>query len=361
MALAQNIALEHLLTRVAEYHASDLHLTVGSPPVLRVDSALTPLQEEPVVTPDFMETVLEQLLSEEQRAELTERRSIVFTYAFGNKARFKANVFYQKGYPSASLRYIAPRVLTLAELKLPDAVYRFTKLNRGLVIIAGPFGSGRSATVAALIDTINRERSEHILTIERPIEYLFENQQSIVEQREVGRDTPSFAEAIENSFQEDANVIMLSELETQDVIESALKIADAGRLVVSTMSTDTAVRTLEKIITSFPPDRQEQISVQLSEVLEGIVAQRLLPKTGGGSVAVTEVLLVSPAIRAVIRDGALAQIPTILQTSRGEGMMTLDTALAEAVKRGDISTEEALRHATDKETLQLQLRTATGY
>ncbi len=360
MAPGQQLTLDRLLTRVAEYRASDLHLTVGMPPVLRVDGRLVTLTDEATVTPDLMGAFLEQLLADDQRAALERDHSIVFTYALGNKARFKANIFYQRGYPSASLRYIPSQTRTIRELGLPPIIEQFARLPKGLVIISGTFGSGRSATLAALVDLVNRERAEHILTIERPIEYLFINAKSVVEQREVGHDTGSFENALDNSFQEDVNVVMLSELESPSVTSVALKVAESGRLVLSTMNTDSAVRTIEKIITSFAHSEQEQARIQLSEVLQGVVAQRLLPRNGGGSVVAAEVLTVTPAIRSVIRDGVIYQINTILQTSREEGMIPLDRALAEKVRSGEILIDEALAHANDRNSLKLMLR-PSGY
>ncbi len=356
MALGQQITIERLLTRVAEYRASDLHLTVGIPPVLRVDGKLVTLSDEELITPELMDAALEELLTEEQRTQFEKERSIVFTYALGNKARFKVNIFFQKGYPSASLRYIHSEIRSIAELGLPTMVEGFARLKKGLVIVSGTFGSGRSATMAALLNTINKERAEHILTIERPIEYLFVNNRSIIEQREVGRDVESFESALENSFQEDVNVVMISELNSAAVVGTSLKVAESGRLVLSSMNTDSAVRTVEKIITSFPPDEQEQVRIQLSETLQGVVSQRLLPRIGGGSVLVAEVLTVTPAIRSVIRDGAIYQISTILQTSREEGMIPLDRALAARVKAGEILLEDAMSSANDRNNLQLMLR-----
>src|SRR5690606_14858109 len=210
MAIGQDILLEKILTRVAEYQASDAHLTVGVPPVLRVDGKLVTLTDEPVVTPDTMEAIVEKLLNEQERERLEKERSIVLTYTLSNKARFKVNVFFQKGFPSASLRYIPPQVKTITELGLPAFVENFAKLKKGLVVIAGTFGSGRTATAAALIDTVNRERSEHIITIEQPIEYMFVDNKCIIEQREVGKDTASFEQALDNIYQEDVNVVLVS-------------------------------------------------------------------------------------------------------------------------------------------------------
>lgn len=356
MPTQQRIALEQLLTHVAEYGASDLHMAVGNVPVLRLDGKLVAMTDEEMITPDAMQAMLEHLLTPEQQAQLEKERNAIFTYALGDKARFKINVFYQKGYPSASLRVIPPRTRTLSELGLPSLLERFTKLTKGLVIVSGPFGSGRSSTLAALVDTINQTRAEYILTVEKPIEHLFVNEKSIIEQREVGKDTPSFEAALDNSMQEDVNVIMLSELESPAVIAAALRAAQSGRLVLASMNTDSAVRTVEKIITSFPAEEQEQVRTQLSGLLEGIVSQRLLPRVGGGTIVVAEVLTVTQPVRSVIRDGAIYQIDTLLQTSREEGMMPLDRALADRVKAGEINLEDAVLHAKDAASLKRILR-----
>lgn len=357
-ALGQHIAVERLLTRVAEYHASDLHLTVGTTPVLRLDGKLVSLTDEEVVTPERIEAILDDLLTDQQRQQLEKERDIVFIYTLGDKARFKVNVFYQKGYASASLRFIDSQIRSTAELGLPAMVERLAQLTKGLLIVSGPFGSGRSSTLAALVDAINRARSEYILTIEQPIERLFVNNKSVIEQREVGRDTPSFLDALENSIQEDVNVVMLSEINSPEVLRGALNVAQAGRLVLFSMNAESTIRTVEKIITSFPQGEQESIRIMLSEVLQGIVCQRILPKVGGGTVAVAEVLTVTAPIRKVIRDGALFQITTILQTSREEGMMPLDRALADRVKNGEIAVEDALMQANDQNAFKVMLKNA---
>jgi twitching motility protein PilT len=360
MALGQQINVERILTRVAEYKASDLHLTVGSPPVLRVDGKLVTLSDEDVITPEFMDSIIEQITNEEQRAVLERERGVLFTFDFGNKARFKVNVFYQRGFPSASLRYIPAETKSTQELGLPPVVETFAKCKKGLVIISGSFGSGRTATLAALVNSINRDRAEHIVTIENPVEYQFVNNKSIIEQREVGHDVPSFDLALKNLYQEDVNVVMISDLETPVVIEQALKVAESGRLVLTSMNTETSLQTVEKIVSSFPPDEQEQIRVLLSETLQGIVAQRLLPRIGGGTVVIAEVLTVTPAIRSVIRDGAIYQIQTILQTSREEGMVAFDRALADRVKTGEVLEDEAMKYAIDQNTFKLMLRPIPG-
>lgn len=356
MVAVQAITIEHLLSKVPEYGASDVHLTVGMAPIVRRDGKLSSLPDEPVVTPDLMDAVLEQLFSRDQRAALERDKSIMTTYDLAGKARFKVNAFYQKGYPSVSLHYILPAVQTIADLGLPATTERFARFRNGLVLICGPFGSGRSSTLAALVDMINQEREAHILTIERPIEHLFLNAKSVIEQREVGKDVPSFERGLSDSLQEDVDVIMLSELETTQAMAMAIKVAASGRLVLSTLSTSSTVSAIEKILASFPPGEQEQVRTELSETLQGVIAQILLPRVGGGRIAVAEVLTVNAPIRSILRDGDVYQIQTILQTSREEGMIPLDRALAEQVKAGTVSMDDAMQHATDSRTLQAMVQ-----
>ena len=348
--------MERLLSKVPEYGASDVHLTIGMAPIVRQDGKLSSLADEPVVTPDIMEAVLEQLFTPVQRAALERDKSIMTTYDLAKKARFKVNAFFQKGYPSVSLHYILPTVQTIGDLGLPPTIERFAHFRNGLVLICGPFGSGRSSTLAALVELINRERAAHILTIERPIEHLFVNAKSVIEQREVGKDVPSFEQGLADSLQEDVDVIMLSELESAQAIATAIKAAASGRLILSTLSTSSTVGAIEKILASFPPGEQEQVRTELSGTLQGVIAQILLPRTGGGRIAVAEVLTVNAPIRSIIRDGDVIQIQTILQTSREEGMIPLDRALADQVKAGTVSMDDAMQHASDSRALQTMLQ-----
>ncbi|MBU1951358.1 PilT/PilU family type 4a pilus ATPase [Patescibacteria group bacterium] len=349
----EQIEINRILTSVAEYNASDLHLSVGNVPTVRIDGELTPLREEKVITPDFLEKLKLFLLDEKQREILETEREIIFSYNFQNRIRFKINLFYQEGYLSASLRLIASDTKTLVELGLPKAVEQVTKLNKGLVIVCGPFGSGRSSTLAAILNEINDNRNEHILTIEKPIEYVFMDNKSIVEQREVGRDTRSFERALKSAFQEDIDVILVGDLKNKEVIKSVLDLSEGGRLVFGGMDTDSSIKTIEKLINSFDAQEQQQTRVQLSEVLAGIIVQRLLPRVGGGRILVAEILIPTPPVRAVIREGNLLQLNNVLQTSREEGMISLDRSLAELVKTGEILLDSALQYAVDKNNLQM--------
>jgi twitching motility protein PilT len=346
------LAIAHLLSTVAERKASDLHLTVGNPPILRIDGKLNTLAEEAIVTPDFLEDVVKTMLSPDQRRALEERRELTVAYQFENRARFKANVYHQKGFLAVSLRLIPATIPSIAELGLPAIVETFAELERGLVIVTGPFGSGRTTTIAALIQSINQKRSEHIVTIERPIEYLFLNNQSVIEQREVGVDTVSIEQALTTASHEDVDVVMVSELEDADAIRAALTAVESGRLLLTTMTTESAVKTIEKLLLSFNTTELPQVRKQLAENLRGIVSQRLLPRVGGGRIVVAEVLIPNEPIRSVLRDGVLYQLQNILHTSREEGMVSLDRALAELVKAGVVLLDDAMQFTSDRAALR---------
>ncbi len=352
----ETIIIDRILTTAAEYKASDCHLVAGNPPILRVDGKLVALQGEAIITPDFLDRLAETLLDDVQRKTLADQKEVVISTTWGNRARYKVSFIHQRGAVAASLRFIPATMKTIEELGLPKVVAELINVQTGLVLITGPFGSGRTATAAALLNAINQSRAAHIVTVEKPIEYLFVNNQSIIEQREVGRDTTSFKQALETASREDVDVIFVSEMESPDVIDAVLSAAESSRLVISTMSTDSITRTLEKIITSFPEDQTQRIRVQLASTIQAVVSQRLLPRVGGGRIAVAEVLMPTPPIRAVIRDGALYQLTNILQTSRDAGMISLDRALAELVKTGEILIDDALAHAVDRSNVKALTR-----
>ncbi len=356
MQSSESIVIQRILTTAAEYRASDLHLTVGNPPILRVDGKLVVLEQEQVVTPDFMQTIVETFLSPEQRTGLERDREVVVAFMLEDRIRFKVSVFYQRGFVAASLRLIPTEIKPLAELGLPSIVQKFSQLTKGLVLITGPFGSGRTATMAAIVNEINKTRVAHIVTIEKPIEHLYRNDRSFIEQREVGRDTKSFEQALETASREDDDVIVVSEMEEPAVIQAVLTAAESSRLVISTMNTDSVMKTVEKIINSSPPELEVKTRAQLAGTLEGIVSQRLLPRVGGGRILVAEVMVPSAPIRTVIRDGALYQLQNILQTSREGGTISLDRSLAELVKTGEILLDDALTHAIDPNNLKMNTR-----
>lgn len=355
MATTDALTLERILTTAAEYQASDVHLTLGTPPMLRVDGKLVALEQEGIVTPDVLTALVEQFLDPTQREALERDKELVTSLSLPTRVRFKISLFHQKGGLSASLRLIPQTIKTLRELGLPAEVETFAHLTKGLVLITGPFGSGRSLTLAALVNTINQTRAAHVVTIEKPIEILYVNVKSVIEQREVGRDTTSFQQALEMAEREDVDVVALSEMAEPVVIVEALRAAEASRLVISTMNTDSVVKTVETILASFPADQTQLARTQLADSLQGIVSQRLLPRVGGGRIVVAEVIIPNPAVRSLIRDGSILQLQNILQTSREGGMRSLDRSLAELVKTGEITADDALAHAIDRNTLNAMI------
>lgn len=356
METNQQLMFNKILSTVAEYKASDLHFTVGSPPVIRIDTKLKTLEDEPVITPDFVENIVGSILTPNQQEILKRDKRIIIAYSFQNRARFRVSMFYQKGYLAISLRYIPEKVKSLKELGLPSVIEQFTETRKGLVIICGPFESGMTSTLAAIINEINNKRKEYILTIENPIEHLFTNNKSIIEQREIGRDTPSIEVALKDVTHEDINVVMVSELPNAEVIKEILDIAESGRVIYTSVDADSVTRAIEKIINSVSRDEQSQLRSNLAENLEGAVCQRLLPRVGGGRIPVVEVLIPTAPVRNIIKEGVVSQINNIIQTSREEGMISLDRSLAELVKTGEIQADVAAAYAKDIQSLKMMMR-----
>ncbi|MFH0853739.1 MAG: PilT/PilU family type 4a pilus ATPase [bacterium] len=356
MPSADSITIQKILATAAEYGASDIHLIPGNPPILRVDGKLAPLESEAMITPDVMEALEELMLNPDQQNELAKNKELITATSLENHSRFKVSFFYQKGLLSASLRMIPLQLRNLKELGLPAIVEKFADLSKGLVLITGPFGSGRTATLAALISEINRRRAVHIITIEQPIEHIFVNEKSIIEQREVGRDTNSYEQALTTASREDVDVIMVSEMDSAAVVRSIMTVTETNRLVLSTMNTDSVMKTIEKIIDSYPVEEEEQVRRSIAENLQGIVSQRLLPRVGGGRIIVAEIMIPNDAVRSVIREGQIFQLNSILQTSREEGMISLDRYLAELVRTGEILMDDAMVHAVDRRHVSVMLR-----
>ncbi len=352
MGSTDSITLNRILTTAAGWHASDLHFVVGTSPVVRVDGKLVTLDDEPMCSADFLDAVAATLLTDAQRQQLQQQKEVVVAFSLNPQIRFKVSAVYQRGSLAISLHFIPTTVKRLKDLGLPEAVTKFTQLTKGLVLITGPYGSGRTTTMNAIINEINQHRTVNIVTIEQPVEFQFVNDKSIIEQREVGRDALTAEQAIMAASREDVDVIVVSEASNQNVIAAMLEAAEASRLVISTMNTDSVLATVEKILNSFPSDEEAKIRGQLSAVLAGVVSQRLLPKMGGGVVAVAEVMMPSPPTRAVIRDGALTQLGNVLQTSREPGTVSFDRSLAQLVQDGIISPDDALENAQDRSVIQ---------
>ena len=346
--------MKKLLDIAIEKKASDLHLTVGKPPIVRIDGVLMSVPGEEVLIGEKNSKLINSFMAPEQIERLNVRKEIDFSFGY-EKMRFRANAYFQKGYMAASLRLIPKMVKNIQELGLPPILEKFVTPSQGFVIIAGPTGHGKSTTLAAIINEINHTRSEHIITVEDPIEYVFEHDKSIISQREVGSDTNSFARALRSSLREDPNVVLIGEMRDLETIEAALTIAETGHLVFATLHTNSAAQTADRMIDIFPPHQQQQVRTQLANVLLGVVSQRLLPRVQGGRTVACEIMVANSAVRSTIRDGKTHQLSNIIQTSASEGMISMDKVLAELVSKGEITIDSALAWATDPKAFKMMV------
>ncbi len=347
--------LHELMLVTAKQGASDLHIGVGKKPTLRIDGLLVPLEKEPVVTPDMADGLVEALLTPEQKQAFPIKKEIDFSYSFEDKARFRVNVFIQRGFKAAALRLIPSQIRNIEYLGLPPILHDFTKLSQGFILVVGPAGHGKSTTLAALLDEVNHKRTEHIITIEDPIEYLFAQDKCIVSQREVRADTPTFHHALRSLLRQDPDVVMIGEMRDPESISTAMTAAETGHLVFSTLHTNSAAQTIDRIIDSFPSDQQGQVTSQLAATLVGIISERLIPKIGGGRVPACEIMVVNSAIRNLIRERKAYQIDLVIETSLQEGMVTLNRALATLAKRKEISLENAELYSLNPAELRILL------
>lgn len=345
-----------LLKLTVEQEASDLHLAVGRPPIIRVDGVLRDVGTE-VLMPDVTKKMVYSILSDSQKQKFEENKELDFSLSVSRLSRFRVNVHYQRGTVAAAFRVIPAVIRGFEELHLPKTVCeRLSRRPSGLVLVTGPTGAGKSTTLAAMIDLINRERQCHIITIEDPIEYLHAHKKALVEQREVGEDTMSFATALKYVLRQDPDVIMVGEMRDLETIQAALTAAETGHLVFSTLHTVDAAQTVERIIDVFPPHQQEQVRVQLSAVLEGILSQRLLPSARGkGRELAVEVLVATDAIRALIREGKTYQIPSMIEAGGQYGMQTMDRALLDLYSRRRITREVMLLNSRKPDELARHL------
>ncbi len=341
--------INRILIAAAKQKASNIHLTVGALPALRIDEKLIELSDEVAITDDFLRQLADSWLDISQKQELVKNKEIIFVKEIDNKFRFKINFFFQKGFLSASLKVIYDKIPSLASLGLPKSAYGFSEKNSGLIIICGPYDSGRSTTVNSIIEEINKKRSENIIVIEKPVEYLFTNQKSIIEQREVGRDTISFTEAVKSAQQSDVDIISVGANSESESIPLVVEFANSGRLAFMIMDTISAIQTIEEIISSFPVNERERANILLADCILSIISQRLVPRRGGGLALATEILIATESVRSLIREGKIKQLMTILQSSREEGMLTLDQSLAELVLSNEVSIEKAMEYVGDKE------------
>lgn len=345
--------LNDLLTATAKQGASDLHLAVGRHPTLRIDGVLVPLQQEPIITPDMMEGLVGALVSDEQKVKLLAQRQLDFAYSFEDKARFRVNAYFQRGYLAAVLRLVPAQIRTIEELNLPPLLHDLAKLSQGFILLVGPAGHGKSSTLAAIVDEINHSRSDHVITIEDPVEYLFTQDQCMISQREVGNDTLSFHSALRTVLRQDPDVVMIGEMRDAVSISTAMTAAETGHLVMSTLHTNSAAQTIDRIIDSFPPEQQSQVTSQLAATLVAIVSQRLLPRISGGRVPAAEIMIVNPAIRNLIRERKTYQIDLVIETSLQEGMVTLNRSLVNLVKNKEISLENAELYSLNPAELRI--------
>ncbi|MEW5785529.1 MAG: type IV pilus twitching motility protein PilT [Bacillota bacterium] len=348
--------INQLLKAAVEQGASDLHLTVNLAPVLRIDGRLLPLQMPPLQEDDVVRLV-NAVLSRDKLNIFEERGEVDLSYELPESGYFRINVYRQRGSIGAAFRVIRTSVATLADLGLPDSVAALARRQRGLILVTGPAGSGKSATLAAMTDLINREREYHVITLEDPIEYLHRHNRSMITQREIGRDSKSFPAALRAALRQDPDVIMVGEMRDLETISIAVTAAETGHLVMATLHTSSAAQTVERIIDIFPHNRQDQIRVQLASSLAGVISQRLLQrKEGPGRVPAVEVLTCTPAVRNLIRDGKIHQINSYMQTGARHGMQTMDKHLQILVDQGIISSEEALEHCLDKDNMLAYLK-----
>ena len=347
--------LNELLLTTAKQGASDLHIAVGRKPTLRVDGRLIDIASESILTPEAAQGLAMAMLDEKQKEKLLQQGDLDFSYNFEEKARFRVNIFFQKSFIAAALRLIPAEIRTTEDLRLPSILHEFTKLNQGFFLCVGPAGQGKSTTLAAMLDEINHARMDHIITIEDPIEYLFVQDRAIFSQREVGTDTPSFHQGLRSILRQDPDVIMIGEMRDAESIATAMTAAETGHLVFSTLHTNSASQTVDRIIDSFPANQQGQIASQLAATLVGIVSKRLVPRIDGGRVPAAEVMFVNSAVRNLIRENKAYQIDLVIETSLQQGMMTLNRSLAELVARKEVSLEEAELYSLNPAELRILL------
>lgn len=341
------VRIESLLEECVRTKASDLHLQVGLPPILRIDGALRPIGGYQNLDEQAVERLVFSTLEEEQKQILLKDKEFDYSFSFGDMGRFRVNSFHEKGNLAAAFRLIPNEIQSIQDLGMPNVVTTFADFPRGLVLVTGPTGSGKSTTLAGLVDKINRERSTHIITIEDPIEFIHHSIRSVVVQREVHYDTYSFAAALRSALREDPDVVLIGEMRDLETIQAAITIAETGHLVFATLHTNSASQSIDRMIDVFPPHQQPQIRSQLSNILMAICAQRLVPAIGGGRVVAAEIMIANPAVRSIIREGKTHQLDTVIQTGADEGMQTMDRTLVKLIQQGVITYDNAREYAVD--------------
>lgn len=349
---AETLFINTIFSAALEKKASDIHLIAGNYPVLRLDAKLFVLADEKVLTVDTISSLVDAWLTPEEKQRLTVDKEVRTVYTWADRARFRASIFYQQGYPAISLRVIPNEIPDAKEFGIPELLLDRIMRRQGLIVICGPFNSGRTTTMASLVHYINLNQSKRIVTLERPIEYVIVNTHSIINQREVGKDTPSFIQGMKDLLDEDADIVAVSESSEQGIQELALTLAESGKLVLMIMNATSTVSAVEHFIDAIPRERRQWAKDALTSTLLAVAAQRLVPGTGGGKVLAVEVLTMNAAVSSIVQEEKFGQLANVLQTSRDEGMVSLDYRLMELVRAGKISAEEARRYALDPSAIR---------
>lgn len=352
----QGLRIETMLEEVVKKKASDLHLQVGLKPMLRVDGRLLAIADAPILTEELAEKLIFSVLDDEQKQVLLKDKEFDFSFSFGELGRFRVNAFHERGNLAAALRLIPNEILTVEQLGLPAVLSSFADYPRGLVLVTGPTGSGKSTTLAALVDKINDERAEHIVTIEDPIEFTHSSKKSVIVQREVHYDTYSFSAALRSSLRQDPDVVLIGEMRDLETIAAAITIAETGHLVFATLHTNSAAQSIDRMIDVFPPHQQPQIRSQLANILMAICSQRLVPAIGGGRAVAAEILVANSAVRNIIREGKSHQLDAVIQTGADKGMQSMDRTLVNMIHAGTITYDEARIFAVDLEEFERLMR-----
>ena len=344
--------LNELVKIVFQEGASDLHLAEGRRPMIRVSGLLLPLVKRDVITNEVINGLLAEFVNKEHRETFLKTKELDFSYAIENGERFRGNAYFQQGMISIALRLIPKKIRSIAELNLPEVLKSFAEKPQGFFLVVGPVGHGKTTTLAAMVESINESRAEHIITVEDPIEYVYEPKKSIIDQREVRIDTNDFATALQSMFREDVDVALIGEMRGAETISIAVTAAETGHLVFSTLHTNSAAQTISRIIDSFKAEQQEEIRIQLAGSLTGILSQRLIPRVSGGLIPAYELLINNNAVSNLIRENRIHEIGSVIETSSQEGMVDMNRCLAELVSRGEITVENAYMYSSDAKVLQ---------
>jgi twitching motility protein PilT len=348
--------IDDLIETTAQKGGSDLHLSPGHYPTVRIDGRLLPLTDQPILDRQLLENLVFALLGEERKAVFLAEKEMDFAYELNDDVRCRVNVYQTRGNFAAALRFIPKVIKTVEELNLPPVIKIFSKLSQGFVLVVGPNGHGKSTTLAALVDLINHERAEKIITIEDPVEYIFSPDRSIIDQRELYRDTLSFGKALRSTFRENANVIMVGEMRDYETVSAAVSAAETGHLVFASLHTNNAAQTVQRIIDIFPPNQQRQLISQLADTISGVISQRLIPRARGGLIPAIEVMIANSAVRSLIRDGKVQQLNLAIDTGAEAGMISLNRSLADLFRRKEITLEQAEFYSLNPSELRMLVK-----